>query len=72
MKKKHFLILLTLSFISSIASAQPVEMADGIRSNGKIYIVVIVASIVISIVGLYMISIDRKLTRLEKKYGNQQ
>ena len=72
MKKKHFLILLTLSLISSIASAQPVEMADGIRSNGKIYIVVIVASIVISIVGLYMISIDRKLTRLEKKYGNQQ
>jgi hypothetical protein len=57
--------------ISGLAAAQPVEMADGLRANGKIYIVVIIAAMVISITGMYIISIDRKLTRLEKKISNK-
>ena len=71
MKKIRSILILLMSMISGLAAAQPVEMADGLRSNGKIYIVVIVASMVISITGMYIISIDRKLTRLEKKISNK-
>lgn len=48
-------------------SSSAVEMATGLRSSGKIYVVV--AAIVIVFVGLvaYLISIDRKVSKLEKK-----
>ncbi len=43
-----------------------VEMADALRQNGKIYVVVVIVSIIfIGIIG-YLISIDRKLNKLEK------
>ena len=44
-----------------------VEMADVMRSNGKIYVVV--GAIVILFVGIviYAISIDRKLSRIERE-----
>jgi CcmD family protein len=43
------------------------EMADQLRQDGKIYVVV--AVIVVILVGLllYLISIDRKVTRLERE-----
>ena len=43
-----------------------VEMADSLRSNGKIYVVVI--CIVIILVGLltYLFSIDKRLKKIEK------
>ena len=44
-----------------------VEMADTMRSNGKIYVVVAVACIVFAVIAVYLIMIDRKVTRLEKK-----
>lgn len=47
--------------------AQEVEMADKMRSNGKIYVVVaIVLVILIGLIG-YLVSIDRKISRLEKR-----
>ena len=48
-------------------SSSAVEMATVLRSSGKIYVVV--AAIVIVFVGLvaYLISIDRKVSKLEKK-----
>ena len=43
------------------------SMADEMRSNGKIYVVVaVLVTIFIGIV-LYLIRLDRKLTRLEKE-----
>ena len=49
-----------------------VEMADVMRSNGKIYVVV--GAIVILFVGIivYAISIDRKLSRLEKEVFDEK
>lgn len=44
-----------------------VEMADVMRSNGKIYVVVAVIMTVFVGLIVYTISIDRKLTRLEKQ-----
>ena len=48
---------------------QEVEMADTFRSEGKIYVVVAILSIImIGLLG-YTTSIDRKITRLEKEHG---
>ena len=48
--------------------AQEVEMADSLRSSGKIYVVVaIVLVILLGLVG-YLVSIDRKVSRLEKRF----
>lgn len=47
--------------------AQEVEMADRLRSSGKIYVVVaIVLVILLGLIG-YLISLDRKVSRLEKR-----
>jgi CcmD family protein len=47
--------------------AQEVEMADNLRSSGKIYVVVaIVLVILLGLIG-YLISLDRKVSRLEKR-----
>jgi CcmD family protein len=43
------------------------DMADEMRSNGKIYVVVaVLVTIFIGII-LYLIRLDRKLTKLEKE-----
>ena len=48
-------------------SDNSVEMADGLRASGKIYVVVgVVFIIFIGLVG-YTVSIDRKLNRIEKE-----
>lgn len=44
-----------------------VEMADVMRSNGKIYVVVAVVMIIFVGLIAYTISIDRKITKLEKE-----
>jgi hypothetical protein len=57
--------LLMLQMVT-YAQSQTVEMATGLRSNGKIYVVV--ASCIIILVGLfaYMFIVDKKLSKLEK------
>lgn len=63
------LFLIVLLFVSgTVAFAQEkVEMADGLRSSGKIYVVVAVLAIVFIGLLLFLISIDRKISRIEKK-----
>ena len=41
-------------------------MADGLRSSGKIYVVVAVLMTVLTGLFIYLITLDRKITRLEK------
>lgn len=62
------LVWLLLSLFCLPATAQHAEMADGMRAEGKIYVVV--AIIVTILVGLfaYLFSLDRKITRLEKRF----
>ncbi|WP_183560531.1 CcmD family protein [Mucilaginibacter sp. SP1R1] len=69
MKKISIALLFTL--LSANLFAQPgagIEMADFMRSSGKIYVVV--CTIAITFLGLayYLFSIDRKLKRLEKEH----
>jgi len=42
------------------------QMADIMRSNGKIYVVVTVLMIILAGLFVYLINLDRKLSRLEK------
>ena len=53
--------------ISAFAQRPEVEMADTMRSNGKIYVLVAVVAIVFIGIVVYLIAIDKKLSRLEKE-----
>ena len=59
-------LLLTL-LLTSPAYSQEVEMADGMRADGKIYVVIAVLLVILIGLIAYLIIIDRKATRLEKK-----
>lgn len=52
--------------VAAQATDQP-EMADALRQSGKIYVVVAVITVVLAGLLAYLISLDRKLTRLEKE-----
>ena len=51
---------------ATVPADQP-EMADTLRQNGKIYVVVAVIAVVLAGLLFFLISLDRKLTRLEKE-----
>lgn len=67
MKKALTILFLLLSSLNLLAQNNDIEMADQLRADGKIYIVVI--CIVIILVGLliYLFSLDKRLKLLEKK-----
>lgn len=65
--KKILSSVLSVLFVSTLFAQEKVEMADGMRSNGKIYVVVVVIAIVLIGLFLFLANIDRKLTRLEKE-----
>ena len=70
-KKVFALLLLLVGFMGLMAQTQPdpqhVEMADQLRANGKIYVVVVVLIVILLGLILYVVSLDRKITRLEKE-----
>jgi hypothetical protein len=50
------------------SAPQPeVEMADTLRQDGKIYVVVVVLLTVLAGTILYLVTIDRKVSKLEKQ-----
>lgn len=53
-----------------LAQGSEIEMADRMREDGKIYVVVAVLSIVFAGIVLYLISLDRKIKKLEKQQKN--
>lgn len=66
---QKIITLLTLLFISfsTFAQTEQPQMADAMRSNGKIYVVVVVCLLILfGLIG-YVLRIDRKLTKLEQK-----
>ncbi len=50
-----------------VEAQEKVEMADTMRSNGRIYVVVAVMLTILAGLILYIIRIDRKISRLEKE-----
>lgn len=64
-------LLFSVLLLHLFAIAQDkVEMADGLRSNGKIFVVVGVILLIFAGIILYLIRLDRKLTKLEKNHHN--
>ena len=66
-----YLLTLALFLVPAAATfaqdAQPVEMADAMRANGKIYVVIAVILTILTGLILYLVRIDRRVSRLEKE-----
>ena len=62
----RFIFFITCMLLSGAAFAQEVDMADSMRSNGKIYVVVAVCVTILIGLFIYVFMIDRKISRFEK------
>ena len=61
---------LLIAFITpALTMGQDVEMADALRSNGKIYVVITVLSIILAGIFIFLMTIDYRLRKLEKNGG---
>jgi len=68
MKKILFLALLLSAYMAAFAQQnQQVEMADVMRSSGKIYVVIAIVVIIFTGLAIYLFSIDRRLKKIEKE-----
>lgn len=66
MIKKYLLSLIIVGFQFTL-NAQEVEMADQMRGNGKIYVVVaVLVTILAGLVG-YIFYLDRKVSKIENR-----
>lgn len=68
MKRLLNLILAMLVLSSTTVNAlQEVEMADTMRSEGKIYVIVAIVLIVLTGLIVYLFLMDRKLKKIEDR-----
>lgn len=67
MKTKKFLLAFLAIITSALGQAQETAMADVMRSNGKIYVVVGVIFLIFCVLFTYLVFLDRKIGRLEKQ-----
>lgn len=65
-KAATLIVFLGTFLLSHLAEAQP-EMADTMRSEGKIYVVVAILLTIFAGMIAYLVMIDRKVTRIEKR-----
>ena len=82
--KKYLIIFLLFLSLSAFAqdgaysiteedySNTSVEMADTMRANGKIYVVVAVVMTVFAGLIFYTVVIDRKISKIEKEVFNEK
>jgi hypothetical protein len=68
--KSSYILLITMALLVALngftQDAQPAEMADVMRSNGKIYVVIAVILTILAGLILYVIRLDRKISKMEK------
>ncbi len=72
-KVLSFIVFVLLGFVCGMpqvmaqaTGSSPVDMADAMRSEGKIYVVVLVIAILFTGILIYLINTDRKVSKLEK------
>jgi hypothetical protein len=63
--RKASILLILLILLTTVAQAQQAEMADRMRSNGKIYVVVLVLATIFAGIILYLVLLDRKISKIE-------
>ena len=67
MNKTLLIIALAwMTHVSAFAQSGGVEMATGLRSSGKIWVVVMVVLTLFLGLFLYMFTLDRKIKKLEE------
>lgn len=64
-KKGQLLIAALLA--SAITRAEDIEMADAMRANGKIFVVVGVLALVFIGLAIYLLQLDRRVRKLEER-----
>ncbi|MDB5137206.1 MAG: hypothetical protein JWP37_3809 [Mucilaginibacter sp.] len=67
---KRFLVLFCLIVCHMAVFAQQttnVEMADTMRSSGKIYVVIAIISTIFVGIAIYLFAIDRRLKKIERE-----
>jgi hypothetical protein len=67
----RILCLLAILCSLTVKAQSEVEMADGMRSEGKIYVVVAIILIVLSGLIVYLFMLDRKVGKLEDLMRNK-
>lgn len=67
LKNSVLITLLILTTIIVFAQEKEVTMADTMRSNGRIYVVVAVMLTILVGLIFYIVRIDRKISKLEKE-----
>lgn len=73
MKRLSIILFAVLLTFLNAADAQAQDMADVMRSNGKIYVVVFVLATIFAGIFCFLIYLERKMRKLEsnKKNNNQ-
>ncbi len=66
-KYTRYIVIFLLLFCPGLSQAQDVEMADTFRQEGKIYVVVAVAAVILAGIFVYLFMLDRKVSRIEKQ-----
>jgi EamA domain-containing membrane protein RarD len=67
MKKIILALFLMINTMTVFGQDTGIEMADTLRSNGKIYVVVVCIVIILIGLILYLFAMDRRLKKLENK-----
>jgi len=64
--RKSLLLTVFLMLITATFANAETEMADTLRSNGKIYVVVAVLATIFAGIFAYLVYLDRKIGKIEK------
>ncbi|CAM3377489.1 CcmD family protein [Aquirufa ecclesiirivi] len=69
---KTYILTLLFSLTSFLGLAQSeIEMADKFRADGKIYVVIAVVLVILIGLFIYLMSLDKKVSALEKDIKNK-
>ncbi len=69
-KLKHIVAVMIMAVMSFAANAQDTAASantDIMKSNGKIYVVMVVVVVIVAGLFLYLLRLDRKISKLEKQ-----
>lgn len=70
-KLSLFFFLMVSLFMNAQETSMP-QMADGMRSEGKIYVVIAIMSTIFICIAAYLFIIDRKIKKLEDELKNKK
>jgi uncharacterized membrane protein YhaH (DUF805 family) len=65
MKKLLSILILLLTCTAVFAQTTDVEMADTMRSSGKIYVVIATIAIIFAGLAIFLFAIERRVKKLE-------